>query len=400
MPRNSPAPPDPAVLALAPRAASSGPRQTEPPSYLTAATSDSAPGAAPACTPAFEQSLADFRVFQNVECGLAANTIQSYRRDLRRFGDFLRRAGIDVLAINDLGTVEANAHLLRYDSVHGRFPGKVRTTKTGINIGAGTIKVFAERDPANLPWEKLGIDVLLECTGLFTSREAAGKHLEAGAKRVLISAPASGEDITVVLGVNHDKLRKSHRIVSNASCTTNCLAPVAFVLDRAVGIARGFMTTVHAYTGDQRLQDTLHSDLHRARAAALNIIPTSTGAARAVGLVLPELAGKLDGTALRVPTANVSLVDLTFTAKKRTTVRQINDAIVRAANGKLKGILDVNDVPLVSTDFNHHPASSIFDLTQTQVVDGRFVRILSWYDNEWGFANRMADVAVLLGKLG
>ncbi len=310
-----------------------------------------------------------------------------------------RRKGIDVLAVNDLGTIEANAHLLRYDSVHGPFPGKVRTTKTGINIGAGTIRVFAERDPANLPWEKLGIDVLLECTGLFTSREAAGKHLEAGAKRVLISAPATGEDITVVLGVNHNKLRKSHRIVSAASCTTNCLAPVAFVLNRAVGIARGFMTTVHAYTGDQRLQDTLHKDLHRARAAALNIIPTSTGAARAVGLVLPELAGKLDGTALRVPTANVSLVDLTFAAKKRTTERQINDAIVRAANGKLKGILAVNDVPLVSTDFNHNPASSIFDLTQTQVVDGRFVRILSWYDNEWGFANRMADVAVLLGKL-
>ena len=310
------------------------------------------------------------------------------------------RRDIEVVAINDLGSIETNAHLLRYDSVHGPFPGRVRATRTGINFGRGTVPVLAVRDPPNLPWGKLKVDVALECTGLFTKREAAGKHLEAGAKRVLISAPATGEDITMVIGVNHKRLRKSHRIISNASCTTNCLAPVAYVLHRAVGIQRGFMTTIHSYTGDQPIHDTLHGDLRRARAAAHNMIPTSTGAAKAVGLVLPDLAGKLDGTAVRVPTINVSLVDLTFVPKKRTTVEDVNKAIVKAAEGPLKGILAYTDEPLVSVDFNHNPASSIFDLAGTQVIEGRFVRVLSWYDNEWGFSNRMADVAGMLGKLG
>ncbi|MEE9291042.1 MAG: type I glyceraldehyde-3-phosphate dehydrogenase [Alphaproteobacteria bacterium] len=310
------------------------------------------------------------------------------------------RSDIEVVAINDLGSIETNAHLLRYDSVHGPFPGRVRATRTGINFGRGTVPVLAVRDPANLPWGKLKVDVALECTGLFTKREAAGKHLEAGAKRVLISAPATGEDITVVMGVNHKRLRKGHRIISNASCTTNCLAPVAYVAHRAFGIQRGFMTTIHSYTGDQRIHDTLHGDLRRARAAAHNMIPTSTGAAKAVGLVLPDLAGKLDGTAVRVPTINVSLVDLTFVPKKRATVEGINKAMVKAAEGPLKGILATTDAPLVSSDFNHNPASSIFDLAETQVIEGRFVRVLSWYDNEWGFSNRMADVAAMLGKLG
>ncbi len=310
------------------------------------------------------------------------------------------RRDIEVVAINDLGSIETNAHLLRYDSVHGPFPGRVRATRTGLNFGRGTVPVLAVRDPANLPWGKLKVDVALECTGLFTKREAAGKHLEAGAKRVLISAPATGEDITVVMGVNHKRLRKSHRIISNASCTTNCLAPVAYVAHRAFGIQRGFMTTIHSYTGDQRIHDTLHDDLRRARAAAHNMIPTSTGAAKAVGLVLPDLAGKLDGTAVRVPTINVSLVDLTFVPNKRATVEGINKAMIKAAEGPLKGILATTDAPLVSSDFNHNPASSIFDLAETQVIEGRFVRVLSWYDNEWGFSNRMADVAAMLGKLG
>ncbi len=309
------------------------------------------------------------------------------------------RKDIEVVAINDLGSIESNAHLLRYDSVHGRFPGKVKTTKKGINLGTGLITVIAERDPAKLPWGKLGVDIALECTGLFASKEKASAHLEAGAKKVLVSAPASGADLTVVYGINHNKLRKSHKVVSNASCTTNCLAPVAAVLHKAVGIQRGYMTTVHAYTGDQPVLDTLHKDLHRARAAAQNIIPTSTGAARAVGLVLPELAGRLDGTAVRVPTPNVSMIDLVFTPARKTSVEEINDAIVKAARGNLKGILATCDEPLVSSDFNHNPASSTFDLTQTQVVDGRLVRVLSWYDNEWGFANRMSDTAVAMGKL-
>lgn len=310
------------------------------------------------------------------------------------------RKDLEVVAINDLGAIETNAHLLKYDSVHGPFPGRVRATKTGIDFGRGVVRVLAERDPANLPWEREGVDVALECTGLFTKREGAAKHLEAGAKRVLISAPAAGEDITVVLGVNHNRLRKSHRVVSNASCTTNCLAPVVHVLHKAIGVQRGFMTTVHSYTGDQRIHDTLHGDLHRARAAAHNIIPTSTGAARAVGLVLPDLKGKLDGTAVRVPTINVSMVDLTFAPKKPTTAEAVNNAIVKAAKGPLKGVLAYTDEPLVSSDFNHNPASSIFDLSETQVIDGRFVRVLSWYDNEWGFSNRMVDVAALVGKLG
>jgi len=310
------------------------------------------------------------------------------------------RKDIAFVAINDLGSPGMNAHLLQYDSVHGRYPGNVRATKTGVDLGGGVIKVFAERDPAALPWAKLAVDVVLECTGLFTSREAAAKHLAAGAKRVLISAPATGADLTLVCGVNHRKLRKSHKVVSNASCTTNCLAPVAFVLNKAIGIQQGYMTTIHAYTGDQRLVDTLHKDPRRARAAAVSMIPTSTGAARAVGLVLPELAGKLDGTAIRVPTANVSLVDFKFTAKRKTTPEEINEEIGKAADGRLKGILAVNDQPLVSCDFNHDPASSIFDLTQTQVVDGRLCRVLSWYDNEWGFSNRMSDVAALMGRLG
>jgi glyceraldehyde 3-phosphate dehydrogenase (phosphorylating) len=311
------------------------------------------------------------------------------------------RKDIEVVAINDLGPIETNAHLLRYDSVHGAFPGKVRTSKTGMNIGRGAMQVTAERDPSKLPWGKLGVDVALECTGIFTSKERASTHLAAGAKRVLISAPASGADLTVVYGVNHNKLRKSHTVVSNASCTTNCLAPVAFVLHKALGIEHGYMTTIHAYTGDQPVLDTLHRDLRRARAAATSMIPTSTGAARAVGLVLPELAGKLDGTAIRVPTHNVSLVDFNFRASRSTTAEAVNAAIVKAAAaGPLKGILATSDAPLVSVDFNHNPASSTFDLTQTQVVDGRFVHVLSWYDNEWGFSNRMSDTAVAMGKLG
>ena len=309
------------------------------------------------------------------------------------------RKDVNVVAINDLGSVEANAHMLQYDSVHGQLPVKVRATKTGINVGGKSIKVIAERDPANLPWGKMGVDIALECTGLFTTKETAGKHLTAGAKRVLISAPASGADLTVVYGVNHKKLRKSHKIVSNASCTTNCLAPVAQVLNKTCGIARGYMTTVHAFTGDQSTVDTLHSDPRRARAASLSMIPTSTGAAKAVGLVLPELAGKLDGTAVRVPTPNVSMIDLVFEAKKKTTVEQINNAIIKAANGPLKGVLGVCDEPLVSIDFNHNPHSSTFDLTQTQIVDGKLVRVLSWYDNEWGFANRMSDTALAMSKL-
>ncbi len=313
---------------------------------------------------------------------------ESKRRDLR------------VVAINDLGPVETNAHLLRHDSVHGPFPGTVRVRKGAIDIGRGPIRVTAERDPAKLPWKRLEVDVTLECTGLFTDRETASQHLAAGAKRVLISAPASGADLTVVYGVNHGKLRKSHRVVSNASCTTNCLVPVAEVLDRAVGIVQGFMTTVHAYTGDQPVLDTLHKDPRRARAAAVSMIPTSTGAARAVGLVLPKLAGRLDGTAVRVPVANVSMIDFTFTARRKTTADEVNEAVRKAAGGRLKGILAVSAEPLVSIDFNHHPASSIFDLTQTQVVGGKLVRVLSWYDNEWGFSNRMADTAVAMAKLG
>lgn len=311
------------------------------------------------------------------------------------------RKDIEFVAINDLGSTEMNAHLLQYDSAHGRFPKKVKATKTGIDAGNGVIKVFAERNPEDLPWGRLGVDVVLECTGLFTRREQAEKHLAAGASRVLISAPASGEDLTVVYGVNHDKLRKRHTVASNASCTTNCLAPVAAVMHKAFGIAQGYMTTVHAYTGDQRILDTLHGDPRRARAAAQSVIPTSTGAAKAVGLVLPELAGKLDGTAVRVPTANVSMIDFKFVPRRKTTVEEVNEAAAKAASTRrLKGVLDVNDLPLVSIDFNHNPASSIFDATQTQVIEGKLVRVLSWYDNEWGFSNRMLDTAAAMGRLG
>ena len=310
------------------------------------------------------------------------------------------REDLEFVAVNDLGDVAMNAHLLRYDSTHGPFAGEVETGDDWIDIGRGPIKVCAERDPAKLPWQQLGVDVALECTGLFTKRDQAAKHLEAGAKRVLVSAPTAGADLTVVFGVNHERLGHNHSVVSNASCTTNCLAPVAHVLNQAIGIERGFMTTIHAFTSDQRPLDTLHGDPRRARTATASLIPTSTGAARAVGLVLPELDGKLDGTAIRVPTQNVSLIDLTFDATRATTVAEVNDAVAAAANGRLKGVLAVNDQPLVSIDFNHRAASSIFDSTQTQVIDDRFVRVLSWYDNEWGFANRMSDVAALMGALG
>lgn len=310
------------------------------------------------------------------------------------------RKDIKFVAINDLGSIEMNAHMLKHDSVHGAFPGKIRVTKSGFDVGQGQIRVLAESDPTKLPWRELDIDVVLECTGRFTSKETTEPHLHAGARKVLISAPASGVDLTVVFGVNEDKLNGEHKIVSNASCTTNCLAPVAAVLHGSFGIEQGYMTTVHAYTSDQRLVDTLHKDARRARAAPLSMIPTTTGAARAVGLVLPELKGKLDGTAIRVPVPNVSVIDFKFMAKKPATVEAINEAVVEASkSNRLKGILEVTDEELVSTDFNHSAASSTFDLTQTQVIESRFVRVLAWYDNEWGFANRMADVAALMGRV-
>lgn len=305
---------------------------------------------------------------------------------------------IQVVAINDLADIESNAYLLRYDSVHGRFPSEVKTSSTGIDVGFGEVKVLAQADPENLPWKDLNIDIVFECSGRFTEKSKAEKHINAGAKRVLISAPGEGADLTVVYGVNHDKLSKDHIVVSNASCTTNCLAPVAYVLQKAIGIERGYMTTIHAYTGDQRLVDTFHSDPRRSRASALSMIPTSTGAAKAVGLVLPELKGKLDGTAIRVPTPNVSLIDFKFDSKRETTATEINEAIVKASQAELKGILGIVNEPLVSIDFNHNPMSSSFDLTQTQVIEGRFCRVLSWYDNEWGFSNRMADTAKVMRK--
>ena len=308
---------------------------------------------------------------------------------------------IEIVGINDLGSVETNAHLLRYDSVHGRFPGEVTTGDNWMDAGRGKIRVTAERDPAKLPWKELGVDVALECTGIFTKRDAAAKHLEAGAKRVIVSAPADGADMTVVMGVNHDELKPEHRVISNASCTTNCLAPVAYILHQGIGIQRGYMTTIHSYTGDQSLQDTLHSDLRRARAAALSLIPTSTGAARAVGLVLPALKGKLDGTAIRVPTANVSLIDFKFDAARETSADEVNALMEDAAkSNRLKGIVGINKAPTVSVDFNHDSHSSTFDVTQTQVLDKSFVRVLSWYDNEWGFSNRMVEVAAYFGAMG
>lgn len=309
------------------------------------------------------------------------------------------RRDIEVVAINDLGPVETNAHLLRYDSVHGRFPGEVKVFGDTIDAGRGPIKVHAVRNPQELPWKAEGVDIALECTGMFTKRDQAAAHLAAGAKRVIISAPADGVDLTVVYGVNHDKLSKEHEVISNASCTTNCLAPVAKILNDVIGIEKGFMTTIHSYTGDQPTLDTMHKDLYRARAAALSMIPTSTGAAKAVGLVLPELKGLLDGVAIRVPTPNVSVVDFSFITKRETTVEEINQAIRTAADGKLKGILGFTDEKLVSHDFNHDIHSSVFHMDQTKVMDGTFCRILSWYDNEWGFSNRMSDTAVAFAKV-
>jgi glyceraldehyde 3-phosphate dehydrogenase len=309
------------------------------------------------------------------------------------------RKDIVAVAVNDLGPVETNAHLLRYDSVHGRFPHPVEVAGDSIIVDGQKIKVTAERDPAKLPHKDLGVDIALECTGHFTAKEKASAHLTAGAKRVLISAPGTDVDMTVVYGVNHDKLTKDHIIVSNASCTTNCLAPVVKVLHDAFGIDKGFMTTIHSYTNDQHLLDQLHKDLHRARAAAMSMIPTSTGAAKAIGLVMPELKGRLDGISVRVPTPNVSLVDFKAVIKRAATVDEINEAMKRAAAGPLKGILSIVNEPLVSHDFNHDPASSSFALEETKVIDGTLIGVLSWYDNEWGFSNRMLDTAVAMGKL-
>ncbi|RCL00487.1 MAG: glyceraldehyde 3-phosphate dehydrogenase [Candidatus Tokpelaia sp. JSC085] len=308
------------------------------------------------------------------------------------------RRDLEVVAINDLGPVETNAYLLRYDSVHGRFPINISVSGDTIDVGYGPIRVYAMRNPAELPWNELEVDVALECTGIFTTRSQASAHLAAGAKKVLVSAPCDGADLTVVYGVNHHKLKGEHAVISNASCTTNCLAPVVKVLNDVIGIEKGFMTTIHSYTGDQPVLDTMHKDLYRARAAALSMIPTSTGAAKAVGLVLPELNGLLDGVAIRVPTPNVSVVDFSFTARRKTTVEEINESIREAANGKLKGILGFTDEKLVSCDFNHDARSSVVQIEQTKVVGHTLCRILSWYDNEWGFSNRMSDTAVAFGK--
>ena len=309
------------------------------------------------------------------------------------------RDDMEIVAINDLADVHTNVHLMKYDTVHGRFSHEVKAVDDDtMQVNGKDIQVYSERDPADLPWNTLNIDIVFECSGVFTKREMAQKHIEAGAKRVLISAPATDEDLTVVYGVNHDKLTADHVIVSNASCTTNCLAPVAKTLNDAIGIEQGFMTTIHSYTGDQRVTDTAHKDLHRARAAAANLIPTSTGAAKAVGKVLPVLNGKLDGFAIRVPTPNVSLVDLKFNASRATNVDEVNDAIRKAADGPLKGILGYYTEPLVSSDFNHDPHSSIFSINETKVMDGTLVRIMTWYDNEWGFSNRMLDTAAVMGK--
>ncbi len=305
---------------------------------------------------------------------------------------------IKVVGINDLGPIETNAHLLKYDSVHGILSRDVIINGSDLDVGKGPIKVTSERNPENLPWKELDVDVVLECTGIFTSKEKAQQHITAGAKKVLISAPASGVDLTVVYGVNHKKISNEHQILSNASCTTNCLAPLAYVLNKSIGIENGFMTTIHSYTGDQPTLDTMHSDLYRARAAAANMIPTSTGAAKAVGLVLPELDGKLDGVAIRVPTQNVSVVDFKFNSKKETSIEEINESIKIASENELKNILSFNDKKLVSSDFNHNPSSSIFHSDQTKVMNKKFVRILSWYDNEWGFSNRMCDTALEIGK--
>lgn len=311
-----------------------------------------------------------------------------------------KRKDIEVVGVNDLGPVATNAHLLRFDSVHGRFPADVTVDGDAIVVAGKRIVVTAIKDPSELPHKALGVDVAMECTGIFTTRDKAAAHLKAGAKRVLVSAPCDGADLTVVYGVNHGALTKDHLVVSNASCTTNCLAPVAAVLHKAVGVDKGFMTTIHAYTGDQPTLDTMHKDLYRARAAALSMIPTSTGAAKAIGLVIPDLKGRLDGTSIRVPTPNVSVVDFKFMAKRKTSVEAVNAAILKAAKrGPLKGILGVTDQPNVSMDFNHDPHSSVFALDQTKVMDEKFVRVLSWYDNEWGFSNRMSDTAVAMAEV-
>ena len=304
-----------------------------------------------------------------------------------------RRNDVDFVAINDLGDVKTNAHLLKYDSVHGTFPGEIKSDDKSITVNGKKVAVLAERDPTKLPWKDLGVDVVFECTGIFSDKDKAMVHLGAGAPKVLVSAPSKGADKTIVYGVNHKTLTKDDKVVSNASCTTNCLAPPVYVLDKLIGVERGYMTTIHAYTGDQRIVDTLHKDLRRARGAALSMIPTTTGAAKAVGLVLPHLAGKLDGSAIRVPTPNVSVVDLVFISKKSTTAKEVNEAIEAASKGELQGILAYNTAPLVSIDFNHDPHSSTFDATQTQVIDGTMVRIVAWYDNEWGFSHRMSDTA-------
>ncbi|MDB5551638.1 MAG: gap [Rhizobium sp.] len=309
------------------------------------------------------------------------------------------RKDIDVVAVNDLGPVETNAHLMRFDSVHGRFPHEVKVNGDVISVGSESFKVYAERDPGKLPWGDLGIDIVMECTGIFTARDKAAIHLSAGAKRVLVSAPSEGADKTIVYGVNHDTLTKDDLVVSNASCTTNCLAPVVDVLHSAFGIERGMMTTIHSYTGDQPTLDTMHKDLYRGRAAALSQIPTSTGAAKAIGLVIPALKGKLDGISVRVPTPNVSLVDFKFVASKPVTVKDINDALIAAADGRLKNVLAYTNHPNVSIDFNHDPHSSTVALDQTKVMDGSLVSVLAWYDNEWGFSNRMSDTAVAIAKL-
>jgi glyceraldehyde 3-phosphate dehydrogenase len=309
------------------------------------------------------------------------------------------RTDIEVVSINDLGPIETNAHLLRFDSVHGRFPSEVTVDGDDIVVNGRKIRVTAIRNPGELPHRELKVDIALECTGFFTSKDKAKAHLDAGAKRVIVSAPAEGADLTVVYGVNHDQLTRDHVVISNASCTTNCLAPVAKVLNDAIGIEKGFMTTIHSYTNDQPTLDQMHKDLYRARAAALSMIPTSTGAAKAVGLVLPELNGKLDGVSIRVPTPNVSVIDFKFVAKRATSKEEVNDAVKRAAEQQLKGVLGYTEVPNVSIDFNHDPRSSVFHMDQTKVMDGTLVRVMSWYDNEWGFSNRMADTAVAMGKL-
>ena len=309
------------------------------------------------------------------------------------------RTDVEVVSINDLGPIETNAHLLRFDSVHGRFPSEVTVDGDDIVVNGRKIRVTAIRNPGELPHRELKVDIALECTGFFTSKDKAKAHLDAGAKRVIVSAPAEGADLTVVYGVNHDQLTRDHVVISNASCTTNCLAPVAKVLNDAIGIEKGFMTTIHSYTNDQPSLDQMHKDLYRARAAALSMIPTSTGAAKAVGLVLPELNGKLDGVSIRVPTPNVSVIDFKFVAKRATSKEEVNDAVRRAAEQQLKGVLGYTEVPNVSIDFNHDPHSSVFHMDQTKVMDGTLVRVMSWYDNEWGFSNRMADTAVAMGKL-